>query len=263
MEALDLEHDRPDVLGPPRDADSRGRLDGLGVADGVDRAADAADPLGHEGDLVVADLGLAELLDAPVGHEPAVIAALDRLSVDIDREMRGLVEAGMERADGDGRRSRAAPRQAGRRRPRRPAARGCTGLPCGGDRCPSGQSSARMSRLGFGCPVKFIPRRSMYSRSDQPAPGMPGVMESNDGLAGRGRGPEDDRRYGPASKAKVWTSPSVPLSGDLVVPDADHVSPAEPRQRLRGGSGGAPRSMSTNSRAGGGRRCRSRRPASS
>ena len=122
VEALDLEHDRPDVLGPPRDPMPAADLDGLGVADGVDRAADAADPLGDEGDLVVADLGLAELLDAPMGHEAAVVAALDRFAVDVDGEVLRLVEADVERARRGRSSSPAGPRRAGRRRPRRPAA---------------------------------------------------------------------------------------------------------------------------------------------
>ena len=50
----------------------------------------------------------------------------------------------------------------------------------------------------------------MYSRSDQPALGMSGVMESK---AGSAAGAEVLRTTATwsASKAKVWTSPSVPL----------------------------------------------------
>ena len=62
-------------------------------------AADAADALGHHRDVVVGEDGLGELLDAAMHHEAAILAAAHHLALDVEAEMRGLVERGMEGAE--------------------------------------------------------------------------------------------------------------------------------------------------------------------
>ncbi len=73
---------------------------------------------------------------------------------------------------------------------------------------PSGQSSARTSRLGLGCPGKCMPSRSMYSRSDHPALGMSGVMESRAG-SDSGTAALTHTKKLSRSKAKVCIIPRV------------------------------------------------------
>ena len=63
-------------------------------------AADAADALGHDRDVVVAQNGLGQFLDAAMDHEAAVFAAAHPLPFDVEPEMGRLVEGGMKRAEG-------------------------------------------------------------------------------------------------------------------------------------------------------------------
>ena len=76
------------------------RLDGLRVGHVVHAAADAADALGQHRDVVVAEHGLGQFLDAAMHHEPAILAAAHHLALDVEAEMRRLVQRGMERAEG-------------------------------------------------------------------------------------------------------------------------------------------------------------------
>lgn len=62
-------------------------------------AADAADALGHDRDVVVAQNGLGQFLDAAMDHEAAVFAAAHLLAVHIEPEVGGFIEGGMERAE--------------------------------------------------------------------------------------------------------------------------------------------------------------------
>ena len=71
----------------------------LGVGDVMHAAADAADALGHDRDVVVAQHRLGQLLDPAMGHEAAVFAAAHPLAVDVEPEMGRLIERGMERAE--------------------------------------------------------------------------------------------------------------------------------------------------------------------
>ena len=82
MHALELQHDRADVARARRRLDAGRLLNRLARAGGVDEAADAADPLGDERQLVVAEHGLAELLNRAVVVEAPVVAPDDALALD-------------------------------------------------------------------------------------------------------------------------------------------------------------------------------------
>ena len=233
VEALDLEHDRPDVLGPARDAEAGGGLDGLGVADGMDRAADAADALGDEGHFVVADLCLTELFDAPVSHEAAVVAALDRLAVDVDGEVLGLVEADVERADGhDGRPGR------GLVEPIRDVLGGRR-LQVVRDLLAQGIDPGRPvvgqdEPLRLGVAGEGHAEQVLVFALGPAGVGDVGGDRVEGRVRGRGRGPQDDHDVVGVEGEGV-DEPERPAASDLIIADADHVAAAEPDEGVRGG----------------------------
>lgn len=104
VEAFDLQHDRADVLGAGGEAGGRRRFRPTARRRRCGRNGNPADAFRGHRDVVVAENRFGELLDAAVGHEPAVLAAADRFAVDVEAEMGGFVEGGMEgteRHDGD------------------------------------------------------------------------------------------------------------------------------------------------------------------
>ncbi len=100
MQALDLEHDSADVLGARRDMDALGALDGLGIGHRVGTAAHAADAVGEERHGVIVQARL-DLLHAAVYVEQTVVGVDDRLALNEQAEVAGLVGGNVQRAHGD------------------------------------------------------------------------------------------------------------------------------------------------------------------
>ena len=101
VQALNLEHDGADVLGARRDMNALGALDGLGIGHRVGAAADAADAVGEERDGVIVQARLGDLLHAAVHVEQTVVGVDDRLALDEQAEVAGLVGGNVQRAHGD------------------------------------------------------------------------------------------------------------------------------------------------------------------
>ena len=101
VQALDLEHDSADVLGARRDMDALGALDGLGIGHRVGAAADAADAVGEERHGVIVQARLGDLLHAAVHVEQTVVGVHDRLALNEQAEVAGLVGGNVQRAHGD------------------------------------------------------------------------------------------------------------------------------------------------------------------
>ena len=104
VQALNLEHDGADVLGARRDMDALGALDGLGIGHRVGAAADAADAVGEERHGVIVQARLGDLLHAAVHVEQTVVGVDDRLALNEQAEVAGLVGGNVQRAHGDKRR---------------------------------------------------------------------------------------------------------------------------------------------------------------
>ena len=101
VQALDLEHDSADILGARRDMDALGTLDGLGVGHRVGAAADAADAVGEERHGVIVQARLGDLLHAAVHVEQTVVGIDDRLALNEQAEVAGLVGGDVQRSHGD------------------------------------------------------------------------------------------------------------------------------------------------------------------
>jgi hypothetical protein len=101
VETFEFEHDGADVFGAWGCAECGGLFDGLGVGDVMDAAADTADAFGGHGDIVVGEDGLGEFFDTAMDHEAAVFATADGFAVDVEAEMGGFIEGGVEGAEGD------------------------------------------------------------------------------------------------------------------------------------------------------------------
>ena len=104
VQALDLEHDGADVLGARRDMNALGALDGLGIGHRVGAAADAADTVGEERHGVIVQARLGDLLHAAVHVEQTVVGVDDRLALNEQAEVAGLVGGNVQRAHGNERR---------------------------------------------------------------------------------------------------------------------------------------------------------------
>ena len=101
VQALDLEHNGADVLGARRDVDTLGALDGLGIGHRVGAAADAADAVGEERHGVIVQARLGDLLHAAVHVEQTVVGVDDRLALNEQAEVAGLVGGNVQRSHGD------------------------------------------------------------------------------------------------------------------------------------------------------------------
>ena len=101
VQALNLEHDGADVLGARRDMNALGALDGLGIGHRVGAAADAADAVGEERHGVIVQARLGDLLHAAVHVEQTVVGVDDRLALNEQAEVAGLVGGNVQRAHGD------------------------------------------------------------------------------------------------------------------------------------------------------------------
>ncbi len=100
VEALQFQQDGAEILGARRGLQGGGAFHRLGVGDIMDAAADAADALGHDRDVVVTQDGLGQLFDAAMGHEAAVFAAAHPFALHVEPEVGGFIEGGMKRAEG-------------------------------------------------------------------------------------------------------------------------------------------------------------------
>ena len=99
VQALEFQHDGANVLGPERRLQGGGLFYSLDVRHAVHASANAADALGQHRDVVIAHHRFRELLDPAMYHEAAILAAAHHLAFDVEAEMGGLVERGMEGAE--------------------------------------------------------------------------------------------------------------------------------------------------------------------
>ena len=81
--------------------DALGALDGLGIGHRVGAAADAADAIGEERHGVIVQARLGDLLHTAVHVEQTVVGVDDRLALDKQAEVAGLVGGNVQRAHGD------------------------------------------------------------------------------------------------------------------------------------------------------------------
>ena len=144
----------------------------------MDEPADPADALGEVRDLVVGEHAVAELLDAAVVVEAAVVAADDRLALDEQAPVGRLLEHREERPHRQDAGARGRLLQARRACPR--PAGGCSRR---GSRAAAGTrrpASRRRAAAGAGRDARpaCTPTASRNSRSAQLAPGTTGVIES-------------------------------------------------------------------------------------